>query len=262
MMRTSAGNEVMAMPAHALLNRIAEQYRAVLGSKLTGVYVHGSLAFGCFSWATGDIDFLAAAEAPLTQEEKEALIRVLLDMTPEAPPKGFEMSVVLRKDCNPVVHPVPFELHFSNAHKSRAEVDLSAYCGDMHGTDPDLAAHFTVVRAVGRAIYGLPVEEVFGDVPRSAYVDSILSDVDNAEAEIADNPVYITLNLCRVLAYLSDGLVLSKQQGGQWGMQHLPAAYHPLLRAAMAAYAGAENLEFPSQAAFAADMLRRIRALV
>lgn len=250
------------MTAHALMNRICDEYRAILGSKLTGVYLHGSLAFGCFTWATGDIDFLVVAEEPLTAVEKESLIRVLLDMTPDAPPKGFEMSVVLRRDCDPVVHPVPFELHFSNAHKVRAEADLPAYCRDMHGVDPDLAAHFTVVRAVGQVVYGPPVAEVFDEVPRSAYVDSILSDVENAQADIADNPVYIILNLCRVLAYLQCGLVLSKQQSGQWGLAHLPAAYHSLLRGALAAYAGAECPAFTGLEGFAAEMLQRIRALI
>lgn len=247
--------------AYELMDRIVAQYREILGGKLTGMYLHGSLAFGCFTWATGDIDFLVVVETPLTALEKEALIRVLLDLTPSAPPKGLEMSVVLRKSCNPVVHPVPFELHFSNAHKLRAEADLSAYCRDMHGTDPDLAAHFTVVRAVGQAVYGPPVEEVFSEVPRSAYADSILFDVADAAADIAENPVYCTLNLCRVLAYLAEGRVLSKQQGGQWGLTHLPAAYHPLLQGALAAYAGAD---FPATAGledFAAEMLRRIRGL-
>lgn len=250
------------MTAHELLTRVVNQYRAILSSKLAGIYLHGSLAFGCFTWATGDIDFLVVTEESLTQMEKEALIRVLLDMTPDAPPKGFEMSVVLRKDCDPVVHPVPFELHFSNAHRARAEADLPAYCRDMHGMDPDLAAHFTVVRAVGRTMYGLPVSEIFGEVPRSAYVDSILSDVENAEADIGSNPVYITLNLCRVLAYLQCGLVLSKQQGGQWGLTHLPEVYRPLLQGVLAAYGGAACPPMTGLEDFAAAMLKSIRALI
>lgn len=250
------------MTTHDLLQRICDAYRAILGDKLTGIYLHGSLAFGCFTWATGDIDILVVGEAALTQSEKEGLIRVLLDMTPDAPPKGFEMSVVLRRDCDPVKHPVPFELHFSNAHKARAEADLSAYCREMHGVDPDLAAHFTVLRAVGQALYGPLPSEIIGEVPHAAYADSILADVANAEAEIADNPVYITLNLCRVLAYLQDGRVLSKQQGGQWGLAYLPPVYHPLLRSALAAYAGEAFQATSGLAAFAAGMLRRIRVLL
>ncbi len=250
------------MKESELLGRICDAYCRILGEKLVGMYLHGSIAFGCFTWETGDIDFLAVVDAPLTQPEKEALIRTLLDMTPDAPPKGFEMSVALRDACDPFQHPTPFELHFSNSHKARAEVDLSAYCREMHGVDPDLAAHVTVLRSVGRTLQGAPIDAVFGEVPRSAYVDSILADVENAETDIADNPVYVALNLCRVLAYLTDGAVLSKAQGGQWGLAHLPGEYHPLLQSALAAYDGAAFPEMPGLADFARDMLRRIRKLI
>lgn len=250
------------MPERELLSRIARQYEAILGDKLTGVYLHGSIAMGCFIWATGDIDFLVVAEAPLTQAEKEALVRVLLDLDAQAPPKGFEMSVVLRTVCRPFVHPTPFELHFSNAHKARAAADLPAYCRDMHGDDPDLAAHCTVLQQRGERLCGAEVADVFGAVPRAAYVDSILGDVENAAEEIAANPVYVTLNLCRVLAYLQEGSVLSKAEGGAWGLAHLPEGDHPLLRAALAAYDGAAFPREDRLADFAADMLGRIRALI
>lgn len=102
---------------------------------------------------------------------------------------------------------------------------------------------------------------MFGPVPRAAYVDSLMCDIASAEEDIADNPVYVTLNLCRVLAYLTEGVVLSKHQGGEWGLTHLPAEYHPLLRAALEAYGGAAFPEGLPLADFAAEMLTRIRTL-
>ena len=190
------------MNERALLQRVCDAYRHILGENLVGVYLHGSMAMGCFTWATGDIDFLVVVDAPLARTEKEALVRVLLDMDADAPPKGFEMSVVLRRDCRPFLHPMPFELHFSNAHKTRAAEDLSAYCRDMHGTDPDLAAHVTVLQTRGERLYGPESGDVFSPVPRAAYVDSLMYDIASAGEDIADNPVYVTLNLCRVLANL------------------------------------------------------------
>ena len=246
------------MTERELLQRVCNEYARILGQKLTGIYLHGSMAFGCFTWATGDIDFLVVVEEPLNQSEKEALIRVLLTLAPDAPPKGFEMSVVLRAVCNPFRYPTPFELHFSNAHQSRAEADVSAYCRDMHGDDPDLAAHCTVLRHRGEALLGAPIAQVFGEVPRSCYVDSILGDVRSAPEDIRENPVYVVLNLCRVLAYLQEGAVLSKRQGGEWGLTHLPEETHPLLRAALAAYGGAAFPEGMALEAFATDMLGRI----
>lgn len=251
------------MDEQILLQRVCSAFENILGGKLTGFYVHGSIAFGCFSWATGDVDFLCVVSAPLTQAEKEALIRVLLALTPEAPPKGFEMSVLLRDVCSPLRYPTPFEMHFSNAHKTRAEQDLTAFCRDMHGTDPDLAAHITVLHRVGVTLLGEPISAVFAPVPRECYLDSILGDVSGAEADIRQSPVYTALNLCRVLAYLTDDAVLSKAQGGQWALAHLPEEWRPLLRSALSAYAcGASIPEEDALPAFAAMMLGRIRLLL
>ena len=62
------------------------------------------------------------------------------------------------------------------------------------------------------------------------YFDSIWSDIEEAETEIMDNPTYIILNLCRVLAYKKEELILSKQEGGKRGICNVPenTAFHLL----------------------------------
>ena len=59
----------------------------------------------------------------------------------------------------------------------------------------------------------------FADVPVQDYIDSIWNDIAEAEEEITDNPMYIILNLARVLAYIKDGLVLSKKRGRRMGIE-------------------------------------------
>lgn len=222
----------------SILNGIRERYQEILGQALTGIYVHGSIAFGCFNWENSDIDFIVVINREISPGEKEELIRVLLDLDKEAPQKGLEMSVVQKKYCAPFVYPTPFELHFSNAHKESCRRDLSGCCCSLRGTDKDLAAHFTVIRRVGIRLCGEEISSVFGEVPREAYLDSIKADVAGAESEIRENPVYIILNLCRVLAFIGEGLVLSKEQGGQWGMKKLPKEYRELIRKALRSYRG------------------------
>lgn len=197
-----------------LIERISIEYQNILNENLCGIYLHGSLAFGCFNQAKSDIDFLVVVYDDIKQEQKEALIQTLIRLNEYAPAKGFEMSVVLYNDCKTFIYPTPFLLHFSNAHIKRAGENLEQYCRTMNGTDKDLAAHFTVVRKVGIAVYGKPVSEVFGEVPAQYYFDSIKFDIENAENDIENDPVYIILNLCRVIAFIKEGLVLSKQQGG------------------------------------------------
>lgn len=87
-------------------------------------------------------------------------------------------------------------------------------------------------------------KEIFADVPVQDYIDSIWNDIADAEEEITDNPMYLILNLARVLAYLKDGLVLSKKEGGEWGINHIPEMYHGLMQDAMREYADGVDITY------------------
>lgn len=226
-----------------LLEKIRISYQSILPDKLVGIYAHGSIAFGCFTWENSDIDFLVVVKEALNQCEKEALISELLRLDEFAPKKGFEMSVVLQSVCKPFVYPTPYELHYSNSYREQYREDLTGLCRRLNGVDKDLAAHITVINAVGIPLCGSAVSEVFAAVPKADYLDSLLYDVGEAEEEICENPMYIILNLCRVLAYKRDGLVLSKSQGGEWGMKYLPEEYGGLIRSALEAYCGGKSME-------------------
>ena len=196
-----------------MLSKIAEHYNQILRENLVGIYVHGSIGFGCFSWDRSDIDFIVVVNKPVSQQTKRQLLRVLKKLGEQAPPKGFEMSVVLEKYCKTFVYPTPYELHFNSVHTDEYTRELLSLCNDER-IDEDLAAHFTVIKNVGVVLCGAAIEDVFGDVPGSDYLDSISKDVENAKEHVNEFPVYIILNLCRVCAYINDGLVLSKEQGG------------------------------------------------
>ena len=221
---------------HNLLDSLRSAFDQALGSNLTGLYVHGSLAFGCFSWQRSDVDLIAVAHRPLTQAEKLALLQALVRLLPDSPPKGLEMSVVLEAACKPFLYPTPYELHFSNAWLACYRTDPLALCETAGKTDIDLAAHFTVLRAVGYALCGAPVADVFAPVPPACYWESIAADVADARTAIHENYAYTVLNLCRVLAYAQTGRILSKRGGGEWALGALAPRWHPAVRGALAWY--------------------------
>ena len=226
--------------ARRLARRVAAKYRVILSDVMAGFYLHGSMTLGGFNDGS-DIDFLVVTGSEPSQTQKEAMIRLLLDLDGEAPEKGFEMSVVLLKDTLAPRHPIGYSLHFSNAHKKRAADDLSLYCSEMNGRDPDLAAHFTVAGLFGEELIGPPPGRVFAPVPRGDYIDSVISDVAGAMTDILRDPVYVTLNLCRAVAACEKGLVLSKQDGAVWGLSEMPNEYSPLIRAAAGLYLSGES---------------------
>lgn len=156
--------------------------------------------------------------------------------------------------------------------------DRVAEGGDMHeqqksfrdliagftdeGEDKDLAAHFTIINHRGRCLCGAPIKEIFDDVPIRDYIDSIWNDIADAEDEITDNPMYIILNLARVLAYVKDGLVLSKKEGGEWALDNIPEVYHSLLHNALKEYAEGMDTEYDMNNAenYAVCIVEQIRS--
>ena len=219
-----------------ILASIRERCMAVFTTSLTGVYLHGSLAFGCFHWPTSDIDFIVVVKTPPSLEQKVKLLESFASLLPHCPPKGIEMSVVLEDTCTHFHHPAPFELHFSNHHRQRCLEDIPSFCRWMKGEDPDLAAHYTVIREVGIPLYGKPISQVFAPVPPSDFLNSIGLDLEETLRDIPDFPLYYICNLCRILAYLQEGAVLSKEQGCLWACDRLPCSYRPLVREALGRY--------------------------
>ncbi len=243
-----------------ILNEMIRSSREILGEALTGVYLHGSMAMGCFNPDKSDIDLILVVEAAVSDRQKLALMKEIVRLNEQAPPKGIELSVVKREYCNPFIYPTPFELHFSTTHLHWFQERPQEYIEKMKGEDKDLAAHFTVIRNYGIVLWGEAIETIFAPVPRADYIDSIFLDIQNAEEEILEHPVYIILNLCRVLAYVQEGLCLSKKDGGQWGIEHCPDSCRAVIVQAAECYASDKVMELaPGQAAeFAKGMLELI----
>ena len=221
-----------------------EQSKEILRDALVGVYLHGSLAMGCFNPQKSDIDLIIVVDRPLTDSVKRAYMEMVVAYNALGPAKGIEMSIVLREVCKPFVYPTPYELHFSAGHLHWYQDDPDDYIRRMNGTDKDLAAHFTIINKRGRCLYGAPIEDVFAEVPGGDYMDSIWFDVEGAAEEITEYPMYLTLNLARVLAYQKEGLVLSKKEGGDWALERLPAEYRPLIADALREYSESADIAY------------------
>lgn len=237
-----------------------EHSRSILGDNLVGIYLHGSAAMGCFHARKSDIDLLVVVKGDIPDGIKRRYMDMVVGLNAYAPEKGLELSIVREEVCRTFIYPTPFELHFSNAHAKWYQTNPREYIEKMKGTDKDLAAHFTIVYHRGRCLWGKGIRDVFGEVGRNFYLDSIRCDVQNAETEITDNPVYVVLNLCRVLAYREEGLILSKAEGGEWGLENVPEAYRPLILQALDEYLRGEPMRPEEGCArgYAAYMLNRI----
>lgn len=111
---------------------------------------------------------------------------------------------------------------------------------------------------MGQVLWGEAINSLFVAVPSENYWDRLLYDIDHAAEDIVENPVYIILNLCRVLAYKWEQKILSKKGGGLWGLERLPERWHSLICAALKAYNGEVYLPNGKKILFAKFMLKEI----
>lgn len=219
-----------------LFNRLIKDCNEILKQNLIGIYIHGSLAMGCFNPLKSDIDILIVISETMKQSEKRLFMQNIISINKLAPEKGFEISIVKEEYCNKFIYPTPFELHFSIMHLNWYNMNPDDYIEKMNGKDKDLVAHFSVIKNRGIVLFGKDIDDVFTEIPNDAYLDSIRNDIADAEKDIRANPIYIILNLCRVLAYMKDSKVLSKREGGEWGLKNVDSRFANLIMNALECY--------------------------
>lgn len=247
------------MNAEILLKRLAARYADILGRNFIGMYVHGSYAMGCFNPLKSDLDFIIVCDEIPLDTQKKAIMDTTVAFERFAPAKGLEMHVMLRGDCTAPGHPARFELHYSAAHTKAYLTDPDGYIGYMQGNDPDLAAHLTVMHRRGLAIAGPAVPEIFGEVPKTHYTDSVLQDLGWSEGDA----MYHVLNRCRTLAFAAEDRVLSKKEGALWALEHIGSGHHDMIRKALRCYETDEEFApTPEARAFCDESLKIIKNLL
>jgi hypothetical protein len=224
--------------AHGHVESLVRDLREVVDDDLVGVYLHGSLALGCFNPALSDLDLLVVTARALTPEQRQALGPVLSGSGP------IEISFVAAPSLRPWRHPAPYELHFSSK---------AGLVGP--GEDEDLAAHFTVAREAGVALIGPAPADVLPEVPWEDYEDSLRRDL--AWARERGDELYDVLSPARIWATLTDGAVHSKASGAAWALERAPEEFRPLLERALGAYRTGDR-----QPAFEREEIRRLADFV
>jgi len=252
------------MNTQLYLDKFVELIKNELSKNLIGIYLHGSLAMNCFNPKTSDIDFLVVINNKIIREKARRIAEAVLELHDDMPNrKGIEFSIILENHLNPFKYPTPIEFHYSEFHRERYQTNDNYLCGGFE--DEDLASQFVVAYYRGKLLYGKPLKEICEPIDRKYYVASIYHDIKDAKQEIIDNPVYVVLNLCRVLYYLREEIISSKKEGGEWGIENLPQNFHLIIRKCLDKYSGIEEeieLDHKQLIYFADYMLIEINRLI
>jgi predicted nucleotidyltransferase len=220
------------------LERVVTGLRRTLGDGLVGVYLHGSLVLGCFNRARSDVDLLVVTRERLLGDERAGVVDLLRGESGsyDRPgwPRPVEVSTLALDDLRPWRYPTPYDLHFAS----------SSPAGVGPGEDHDLAAHVWILIRRGHVLDGLPITDVFPDVPYADYLDSLERDFASCRAEGYAWTQYAILSMTRVWAAHTTGEVQSKESGALRALEHLPDDLRPLVQQALESYRG-DGHDFP-----------------
>lgn len=235
----------------------------VMRDNLRGVYLHGSLAMGCFNERKSDLDLMIVASQSLSEEDKLNLARLYQPFC-EAP-APLELSIMTEQQINNWRHPSPFEFYCSQEWVTKLvkAVELKSLAPlEYPSGDPDLAAHISVIMERGITLYGKPAEELFQTIPYSDYVSSLTADYEYGKKKVDTKPVYFVLNACRIHVFLTQAKILSKAEGGLWALNSYPANYHGIINWALNSYAASEDQNQPVNKAALGQFMRYMDSII
>ncbi len=178
---------------------------------LAGVILHGSAATSSFEPGRSDLDVLAIVNTDPGHDALACIGQGILAISDD--PHPLEFSIISSKSLLNWQHPCPHLLHFGEEKRSAYEAGLFA---PATPTDEDLTMHLMVARERGIDLLGTYPELNLPEIPRIDYLSAILSDFRWAMRQDESLSDYAISNASGTLAYLRDGVILSKSEGRQW----------------------------------------------
>jgi predicted nucleotidyltransferase len=207
------------------LDPLVEGIQRVLGANAVGAYLHGSAVLGGLK-PRSDIDVIVVTERPLSEEERDGIVALLLELSGK--PRPIELDVVQL--------PARLDFHYFELNRPKFERGEREPWGDR--AEADLASAITMALVGDTELFGPPPGDVFEPVPRADYRRSVTSYLSEVENDIEWDTRNVILTLARIWSAVATDDVHSKESAAVWALTRLPAEHQPVLERALGAYLG------------------------
>jgi streptomycin 3"-adenylyltransferase len=212
---------------------------SILLDNLVGIYLYGSLAMGCFNPKTSDIDVILVVKERISREKSRRIIQYLKGTCSNE--RRLELSIIGADIVQNPTYPIIVYLHYE-------------YWGNIFENEEDneILSNLYTTKKRGFRIWGAPISDIFSKIPAKYHLRSVVEDIQHTRILLHESQehvgynivVYWVLGSCRVLAFIREGIVLSKIEGGLWGLANLPEKYHDLFDQALSCYQGKKKDHF------------------
>lgn len=243
---------------NALLDDLLSGMQRILGEKLLGMYLYGSLVWGDFDHDISDIDMLAALESDLDDAEFDA-IQHMHDTFAAAHPH-WENRI---------------EVQYASAEGLRSFRTKASPMANISPGEPfhritagrEWLMNWYFVQDYGVTLYGPPPSTLIAPVSKAEFIAAVREHAAdwrehvNQTKESPPYQAYAILTMCRALYTLHTGKQVSKARAAAWAAEHIPE-WADLIRNALRWRSDPANnrATFAETVAFVHAMIDRINA--
>ena len=214
---------------NVLLDGFSMEVQAILGTRLVGIYLHGSLAYGDFNPQTSDIDFLVVTDRPLPEETFFALMgmHAALFASGMAWSQKLEGAYIPKNDLrrhDPAHAPVPWlgvDGHFA-----------------LETLGSDWTLQRWILREKGIVLSGPPLAGLIDPISPQDLRQAVRENLQEWWSPPFPAPqrflgseyqAYAILTMCRSLYILEQGRMASKPEAARWAMRTLGESWCALI---------------------------------
>src|SRR5712692_883918 len=223
----------MQVTPYASINELLEillsSIQHILGTKLVGLYLNGSLVIGDFDPDSSDIDLVAALSSDIDEREFEEL------------QKMHTVFAAQHKEWEDRIEVCYISVAALNAVRSRTSNIANISPGEpfhMRESSRELLSNWYLVREKGIALFGPSPKEIIEPISKDEFIQTVKAHAKAWGEWIHDmhkrrSQAYAILTMCRALYTYKNGEQVSKKQAALWAQQELPDWSQLIQRALM-----------------------------
>lgn len=201
-----------------LLEVLLSSMQKILGEKLVGLYLYGSLVIGDFDSTISDIDLVAALASDLNDREFDALKQMHDD---------FAHS---HKEWDDRIEVCYISLAALQTVKTRTSLVANISPGEpfhKRETSIEWLTDWYVVREKGITLFGPDPKTIIEPISKDEFIMAIRTHIKAWDEYIHDmhnrkSQAYAILTMCRALYTLKFGEQVSKKQAALWAEKEYP----------------------------------------
>jgi predicted nucleotidyltransferase len=201
-----------------LIEKLLSRIKSILGNKLVGLYLEGSLVLGDFDPKTSDIDLLAVTSNDSDDREYEALRKM------------HETIAAEQREWDDRIEVCYISVDALHSIKSRTSQIINISPGEpFHRTEAkkEWIMNWYLTREKSKILFGPSPKTLIEPISKEEFIQSVKDHarswgewVDGMKNRYAQ--AYAILSMCRALYSSKYGDQVSKKQAAHWAQKELP----------------------------------------